>query len=52
MEKTIKGLAPEERLREITLEENQGGDLSSLDYFWYVLFGVVLPISILVWGWF
>jgi hypothetical protein len=45
-------LTTEERLEAITYPENQGGDLSTRDYVWYVLLGVVFPVAILIWGWY
>lgn len=49
---TIKKSTIEERLEAIVLQENQGGDLTNQDYFWYVLLGLVFPGFLLIWGWF
>lgn len=50
--KTKSNLSIKERLESITLKDNQGGDLSKLDYAAYVLFGVAFPGILLIWGWF
>ncbi|MBZ5750351.1 MULTISPECIES: hypothetical protein [Metabacillus] len=42
----------DERIAKIMLPENQGGDLTGRDYFWYISLGIVFPISLLIWGWF
>lgn len=44
-------LLPEERLKAISLEENQGGDLQTKDYVYYFLLGLALPGVLLIWGW-
>jgi hypothetical protein len=51
MERERSNLTIEERIEAITLPENQGGDLSTRDYVWYVLLGVVFPGVLLIWGW-
>jgi hypothetical protein len=48
---TKSTLSIKERLESITLKDNQGGDLSKLDYAAYVLFGVAFPGILLIWGW-
>ncbi|WP_338449461.1 hypothetical protein R4Z09_25345 [Niallia oryzisoli] len=49
--KAKKRLTTEERLESMVLKENQGGDLSNQDYAVYVLFGVIFPGVLLIWGW-
>lgn len=42
----------DERIEKIMLPENQGGDPTTRDYFWYISLGIVFPVILLMWGWF
>lgn len=50
--KVNKNLPLEDRLKAITLEENQGGDLQKKDYIYYLLLGAIFPGLLLIWGWY
>ncbi|WP_160718763.1 hypothetical protein [Bacillus sp. USDA818B3_A] len=49
--KIIDRIPLEERIKVMTNEENQGGDLSARDYAWYVTLGIIFPVILLIWGW-
>lgn len=49
--KATSRLTTEARLESIKSKESQGGDLSNQDYAVYVLFGVIFPGILLIWGW-
>lgn len=40
------------RLELMELTENQGGDPNRTDYFWYWMLGGIIPVLLLLWGWF
>jgi hypothetical protein len=45
-------LAPELARRiEILEHDGDAGDFDSASWFWLVLFGVVTPAALLLWGW-
>lgn len=47
-------LAPELERRIAALEsgEETGADFDAASWFWMILLGVVLPVGLLLWGWF
>ena len=41
----------EERISALENSAQQGSDFDVSSWVWLILFGVVLPVSMLVWGW-
>ena len=42
----------DEIIEKIMIPENQGGELTNSDYFWYFALGIIFPAALLLWGWF
>ncbi|WP_158553393.1 hypothetical protein [Peribacillus saganii] len=42
----------DDRIEKMMLPENQGGDPTTRDYFWYISLGIFFPMILLIWGWF
>lgn len=41
----------DKRLAALEESSQQGADFDGLSWFWLLLFGIVVPLALLVWGW-